>query len=196
MPRALLRAFAACLLGALQAPAQQTLALSLDGGRFTLEAEKTGLLSGKKHVFSFPAIDATLLYDPARPAASIVEFSLDAASIRLEDAWLTAKQFKEVAACAVSKQMLDVARYPRIRFKSTKIESVSAARFTVTGDLTIRDVTRAVTVDVLIGQGEPLRFDGSSRFPMTLFGLKPPKALLGLIGTKDELSVAFRLVAR
>jgi len=38
-------------------------------------------------------------------------------------------------------------RYPQISFVSTRIEPVDEATYRVTGDLTIKDVTRPVTVD-------------------------------------------------
>ena len=39
-------------------------------------------------------------------------------------------------------------KYPRITFKSTRIEPASDDRFTMTGDLTIKGITRPVTLDV------------------------------------------------
>lgn len=53
----------------------------------------------------------------------------------------------------------DAAKYPAIRFTSTKwIEGDEKDRFKVTGDLTIHGVTKAVTLDVeLLGFGEGMR---------------------------------------
>jgi polyisoprenoid-binding protein YceI len=42
----------------------------------------------------------------------------------------------------------DVDTYPEILFVSTAVEQTSAARYRVTGDLTIKDVTKPVTVDL------------------------------------------------
>jgi polyisoprenoid-binding protein YceI len=42
----------------------------------------------------------------------------------------------------------DVAKYPSITFKSTKIGKITKNKFKVTGDLKIRDVTKTVTLDV------------------------------------------------
>ena len=38
-------------------------------------------------------------------------------------------------------------KFPEIRFKSTKIEKAGDNSYTITGDLTIRDATRSVTLD-------------------------------------------------
>ena len=47
-----------------------------------------------------------------------------------------------------SDKFFDVAHYPTMTFKSTKVEQVSPGRLKVTGDLTIRGVTKAVVLDV------------------------------------------------
>jgi polyisoprenoid-binding protein YceI len=44
-----------------------------------------------------------------------------------------------------SATYFDVAQYPNITFKSTKIEPTGKSDFTVTGDLTIKNVTKSVT---------------------------------------------------
>jgi polyisoprenoid-binding protein YceI len=46
-----------------------------------------------------------------------------------------------------SAEFFDVERYPEIRFESTKIEPLGGPEYRLTGDLTIKDVTREVTLD-------------------------------------------------
>jgi polyisoprenoid-binding protein YceI len=46
-----------------------------------------------------------------------------------------------------SADFLDVETYPEIVFVSTDVEQVDEETYTVTGDLTIRDTTRPVSVD-------------------------------------------------
>ncbi|HMJ56937.1 MAG TPA: YceI family protein [Polyangiaceae bacterium] len=45
----------------------------------------------------------------------------------------------------------DVEKFQELRFRSRRIEKVTDAKYRVTGDLTIRDVTREVTLDVEYG---------------------------------------------
>ena len=47
-----------------------------------------------------------------------------------------------------SGDFMDVEHFPTITFRSTRVEHVDGARLRVTGDLTIRDVTRPITLDV------------------------------------------------
>jgi polyisoprenoid-binding protein YceI len=49
-----------------------------------------------------------------------------------------------------SPDFFDVEHYPESRFESTRIENVEGARYRVTGDLTIKDVTREVAFDATV----------------------------------------------
>ena len=55
-----------------------------------------------------------------------------------------------------SPDFLDVAKFPTITFKSTKVEKVADDKYRVTGDLTIRGVTKPVVLDVS-GSPTPLK---------------------------------------
>lgn len=46
-----------------------------------------------------------------------------------------------------SEDFFEVEKYPHITFRSKKVEATDKNRFRVVGDLTIRDVTREVTLD-------------------------------------------------
>ena len=57
-----------------------------------------------------------------------------------------------------SPDFLDVEQFPTITFKSTRIERAAHDGYKMTGDLTIRDVTRPVTFDVV--------YSGQAKDPM------------------------------
>ena len=57
---------------------------------------------------------------------------------------------------------LDVTRYPTIAFRSTRIEQAYGDHWKVTGDLTLRETTRPVVLDV---QGRPPRGDMRAHTP-------------------------------
>lgn len=46
------------------------------------------------------------------------------------------------------EEFLSSGKFPEIRFKSTKVEKTSENNYKVTGDLTIRDVTKSVVLDM------------------------------------------------
>jgi polyisoprenoid-binding protein YceI len=88
----------------------------------------------------FKDFEGTLRLDRAQPAQSSVEFAIAAASIDTNladrDAHLRNADF------------LDVEKFPRITFRSTKVVPDGKDRYQVTGTLTLRGVSREVTLPV------------------------------------------------
>lgn len=165
--------------------------------RFTLQVDKTGLMNGKTHLLVFERYDGRLEYGPRNPQQSHVELTIDSGSLVVTDDWVNEKDRAKIADEALHK-MLAVSRYPEMRFRSHAIRtSEGENRYEVAGDLTIRDLTRPVVVQVGLREQPDgsLWFDGKATVKMKDYGLKPPSAALGLIGTKNEMLVSFRLRA-
>ena len=166
-----------------------------EGARLALEVDKTGFMRGKKHQFLFERYSGELRYDAARPENSHVRIAIDSASAKLMDTWLSAKDHQKVHDYAL-KDMLAADRYPQMLFESTRIVRRSDSAFSVEGTLTIRSIAKPATVDVaLMPQADALWLDGSATVRLTDYGLKPPSAALGTIGTKNEMRVSVRLKA-
>ena len=89
--------------------------------------------------------DATLNWDPAAPEKSTVEAVIDVNSI---DTGVDAldKHLK-------SGDFFNAEKYPTITFKSTGIEKTGEDTGIMTGDLTIKDVTKPVTLNVTFNYG-------------------------------------------
>ena len=89
---------------------------------------------------------ATLAFDETNPAGSSVEVSIDVASIDTgagdRDTHLRSPDF------------FDVKKFPAIHFKSKRVQPKGPGRLEVVGDLTIRDVTRELALEVETGQGK------------------------------------------
>ena len=77
--------------------------------------------------------------DEADLSKSSVEVTIDAASVDTRDA----KRDNHLK----SADFFDVAKYPTITFKSTKVEAGKDGALTVTGDLTMHGVTKPVTLE-------------------------------------------------
>ena len=88
----------------------------------------------------FSKLSGSVLFDPAEPARSTVEVSMDTASVNTRE-----PQRDEHLRSA---DFFDVANYPTITFRSKRIAAAGADHFKLTGDLTIRGVTKEVTFDV------------------------------------------------
>lgn len=159
-----------------------------------LEVEKTGLLRGKKHVFEFSRYRGAVAFDPASPLTSDVKFTIQSASIRCLDDWVSEKDRNKILQVA-ERDILAVNRFPDIGFRSTRITAAGANRFQVRGMLTIRNVTKPVDLEVALqpDDGKTVWAAGQAPVKLTDYGLKPPTAALGAIGTKDEMKVMFRM---
>jgi polyisoprenoid-binding protein YceI len=78
--------------------------------------------------------------DPKAPTAAKVEATIDAAS-------LDTQQEKRDTHLK-SPDFFDVAKYPTITFRSTKIEAAGEGKWRMTGDLTLHGVTKPVVLEV------------------------------------------------
>ncbi len=163
--------------------------------RIELEVYKTGLMSGKLHRFLFAHYHGQLQYDAHRPANSRVRLVIESAAVSLQDRWVSDKDRRKIRKFTL-EQMLAATEYPQILFVSERVTPVAQAEFQVTGTLTIRGIAKPVTATVRLTPGEPLWCEGSAVVNMKDYGLRPPKAALGLVGTKEEMTVRFRLAAR
>jgi polyisoprenoid-binding protein YceI len=95
---------------------------------------------------SFNDVDATLTFDPENPAASSVEATIQIASIN------TGAEDRNKHL--LSADFFDAETFPTMTFKSTRVEMQGDNVAKVYGDLTIRDVTKEVALDVeFLGDG-------------------------------------------
>ena len=88
----------------------------------------------------FKRFSGTVEADEQNPTTARVEVQIDAASIDTGDD----KRDTHLR----SPDFLNVEQYPSITFKSTKVEQRDATHGQLTGDLTIRDVTKPVILEV------------------------------------------------
>ncbi|MCS6953276.1 MAG: YceI family protein [Bryobacterales bacterium] len=167
------------------------------GDRFALKVEKTGLMSGKKHLFLFERCRGRLHYDAAAPERSSGELVVESASIACKDTWVKPKELVKIQRAAV-EDMLAAQLYPEVIFRSTGAMRKPEGGCEVRGNLTIRDRTMPVAVAVFpeTGRGGELRFRGHAVVRLRDYGLKPPSTLLGAIGTKNEVRLGFVVTAR
>lgn len=89
---------------------------------------------------AFTKVTGTVQLDSQDISKSSVEVTIDASSVDTR----VADRDKDLR----SDHFFDVAKYPTITFKSTKVEQVEPGKLKVTGDLTIHGVTKPVVLDV------------------------------------------------
>ena len=93
----------------------------------------------------FQKFTGTVNLDADNPASTTVDITIDAASLETRDE----QRNKDLR----SDKFLDVALYPNLHFKSTKVTLTSNNTAQLMGDLTMRGVTHPVALDVnFLGQ--------------------------------------------
>jgi polyisoprenoid-binding protein YceI len=184
------------LAGAAMSAEQASYALRpSEGAAMELTVEKTGLLKGKKHLFVFSEYQGILRLDSEKPERSEVDLTINSASLTCNDVWLSAKDLRKVQDYALN-DMLAAKRYPSMRFRSSGIRQAEGGAYEIQGQLTIRDVSKPVTLHAKMrSRGPEFLVEGSAILKLSDFGLKPATAALGLIGTKDEMNFHFNILA-
>jgi len=143
----------------------------------------------------FQKTTGTITANGNDPASAKIDVTIDASSIdtRVErrDAHLKSPDF------------LDVAKFPTITFKSTKVEAAGPNKWTMTGDLTVHGVTKPVVLDVE-GSGPPIQVMGHTRAGASAtakikrsdFGLTWNKALeTGGVLVGDDIAISIDVEA-
>ncbi len=97
----------------------------------------TSLYTGR-----FNTLDATIHFDPAHVDKSIVEASIDMASVDTHNTKLE----EELR----SDMFLDSGKFPKATFKSTRLVQNSPTQGTMTGDLSFHGVTKPITFEVTL----------------------------------------------
>jgi polyisoprenoid-binding protein YceI len=164
--------------------------------RFALEVFKSGLWEGRKHVFLFSDYSGVVHYDQSEPENSTIELTIEGASAACQDTWVNESDRRKIQDQAF--KMMDVPKHSHLLFTSRQVIPLGGGRFQVKGSLEIRGIAAPVTLEVTLGGTGPdaLDFQGNARVLMGDYSLKPPGAALGLIGTKNEMRVAFELRAK
>lgn len=97
----------------------------------------------------FNAVQGTITLRGGDLASATVEAEIDAASVETGDA----QRDQHLR----SADFFDVERFPKLTFRSTQIRPLGDGRFAVVGALTIRDVTREISLEA--------SFDGAGKDP-------------------------------
>lgn len=124
----------------------------------------------------FGEVSGEIRLDDGAPENSSVEVTIDASSIDTRNS--------DRDAHLRSADFLDVEKFPALTYRSRRVESSGAGKYRVVGDLTIRDVTREVVLEVEEqGRGKDpwggdrVAFSATTAIDRTDFGLVWNQAL-------------------
>lgn len=116
-------------------------------GSYSLDKAHASLIFRVNHLgFSsftgrFTQYDARLEFDPTKPASSSVSVTIDPRSISSDNA-----PGGFLDTLATSKDWLDAAEFPEMKYVSQRVEVVSPQELRVHGQLTVRGVTKPLVL--------------------------------------------------
>jgi polyisoprenoid-binding protein YceI len=175
-------------LWAVDAHAQR--AIDTEHSVLTVRVYKAGLLSafGHEHEIRAPIREGS--FDEEK---STVEFTVDAATLRVVDPETSDKDRIEIQSTMQGPKVLDIAKFREIRFHSTDVSRAGENRWIMHGELTLHGQTRPVRVNVEHLNG---RYRGSADLRQKEFGITPVTVAGGSIKVKDEIRVEFDIVGK
>jgi polyisoprenoid-binding protein YceI len=152
---------------------------------FAVKHMMISTVRGKFNTFS-----GTIDFNEQDPALSTVDVSVDLASVDTRD--------EKRDGHLKSPDFFDVGNHPTMSFKSTSVQKISDNQAKVTGDLTIRGVTKPLTLDITYnGQAKSpwgmtsAGFSATGKLNRKAFGLEWNVALeTGGVLVGEEVSIA------
>jgi polyisoprenoid-binding protein YceI len=148
-------------------------------------AKHLGMMTVRGH---FAEVTASGRIDPDHPERSLFEATINTSSIRTHNE----QRDKDLR----SSMFLEIDKYPTMTFKSTKAELLGGDRYKVTGDLTIKGITRPVTLNVVkYGEfndpqmGHRIGYAAQTQINRKEFGMRFDAMLDGKFIVSDEIQI-------
>ncbi|NOT87069.1 MAG: polyisoprenoid-binding protein [Lysobacter sp.] len=117
---------------------------------YKIDANHTDVVASWSHfgfsnpIAHFGKVDGSITYDPANVGASKVEVTIPLSGLD--------SHVPDFDAHLRSADFFDAEKFPAVTFKSTSVKAAGKGKLKVTGDLTIKGITRPVVLDVTINK--------------------------------------------
>ena len=148
-------------------------------------AKHLGMMTVRGH---FTEVNATGDLYPDQPERSKVDVTINTASIRTHN--------EQRDNDLRSSYFLEIDKYPAITFKSTKIEANSKDKGTMIGELTIKGVTKPVTLNVVRygefndpGMGHRIAFAAETKINRQDYNMKFDAMLDGKFVVSHDIQI-------
>lgn len=196
-----------CFLLATAAPvaaAPRTFAVDPDSSNLFIHVGKTGIGSfagGHEHEVAalFPRGEVAADFDDL--SSSSLDVVVDANAMTVLAKGEPDGDAPKVEQVMKGPQVLDVARFPTVRFRSHRVTwkplSRDAWEVAVAGELSLHGVTKPIAVPLRVDlHGDTLTATGSFAVKQTDFGIEPVSAAAGLVKVEDQVKITLRINAR
>ncbi len=167
---------------------------------WTIDPNHTAVQFAVRHLLvstvrgQFEKMSGTISYDGSDVRTIAVEVTIDAASVNTR----VAMRDNDLR----SANFFEVDKYPTIRFVSKRAERVDDGHVRLTGDLTIRGITREVALEVEgpvppVKQGPVLRTGATASVKIKRqdFGLQYNRVIEGAAIVGDDISITIDIEA-
>ena len=186
-------------LAAAVAPEASTERAALKSGEYELDNYHTAVtfkinhLGFSNYVGRFEVANAALNFDAENPTAAELEAIVEIASLDVAN--------DEFAKTLIGPAWFSAAEFPEAIFRSTNIDVTGETSGVVTGDLTLKGVTKPVSLNVSFngGDNDPLRggyaigFSASGTFNRSDFGVS---RFLGPVSDEVTIDIEAEFVRR
>ncbi|WP_269915001.1 YceI family protein [Acinetobacter sp. HY1485] len=120
---------------------------------------------------NFTDIQGTINVDEAQPEKSSVNVTIPVSSVNSNVTALN-QEFQKA-------DWFDAQQYPTITFKSTKVETKDKKHFKITGDLTVKGITKPVVLNAVLNKkgvhpmtkAQAIGFNATTSFNRAAFGI-------------------------
>ncbi|QGV78321.1 YceI family protein [Streptomyces ficellus] len=176
-------------------------ALAALTGTYTIDPAHSGIGFTARHAMvtnvrgAFAEYEGTLNLDGTDPAASSASIDVKIASIDTGSA--------DRDGHLRSADFFDAEQFPLMTFRSTSAEALGGTDYRITGDLTIKDVTKPITIDLEFNGAakdpfgnERVGFEGKAELLRSEWGLTWNAALeTGGVLVSDKIKLTFEISA-
>lgn len=152
-------------------------------------AKHLGMMTVRGH---FTDVISEGVIDPDHPETTAIDVTIQAASVQTHHAARDGD--------LRSSNFLDADTYPTLTFKSTDVTVTGADHYTLTGDLTIKDITHPVTLEVLrYGEfndpmmGHRIAYSATGQLKRKEFGLTFNPVLDGRFVVSDDIKISIEV---
>jgi polyisoprenoid-binding protein YceI len=163
--------------------------IDVERSTITIHVGKAGLFSaaGHDHWINAPISSGTFNDSADAPR---VEFRVETARMKVKPDPKVDAKTEETIQKDMEEMTLEVAKYPEITFRSTRVDKQGEGQWKIEGALALHGVSKPVIVTVK-RNGDA--YAGHVVLKQTDFGIKPISVGGGLVKVKNEIELAFQI---
>lgn len=181
--------------------ADRTYVVDAAASRMLVNVDRSGLFSfaGHRHEVVAGGVEGRVVVVREDPPRSSVSLRFPAAGLKVSGKGEPAEDVPKVQSRMEGPDVLDVARFADVLFRSTTVEGREAGgiwNLRVAGELTLKGVTRSLVLPLRVSlEGDVLEASGQVVLKQTDFGIQPV-SIAGVVKVKNELGLDYKIVGR